>query len=136
MSLLILQICLLIWFFGCIVSYKTEKWTLVDGVGLKSAEFGMFAFYAIGILLYHLYRPVGKWFLLTVLAFWSIVQFFCHWFYTIWGASEKKLKGYNECFRHTVRIIPASDTRLIPDFYHMVLHLLLILNLCFLIAAL
>ena len=53
MSLLILQICLLIWFFGCIVSYKTEKWTLVDGVGLKSAEFGMFVFYAIGILLYH-----------------------------------------------------------------------------------
>lgn len=96
----------------------------------------MFVFYAIGILLYHLYRPVGKWFLLAVLAFWSIVQFFCHWFYTIWGASEKKLKGYNECFRHTVRIIPASDMRLIPDFYHMVLHLLLVLNLCFLIAAL
>ncbi len=38
--------------------------------------------------------------------------------------------------RHTVRIIPASDTRLIPDFYHIVLHLLLVLNLCFLIAAL
>ena len=52
------------------------------------------------------------------------------------GASEKKLKGYNECFRHTVRILPASDTRLIPDFYHMVLHLLLILNLCFLIGSL
>ena len=40
MILLILQISLLIWFFGCIVSYKTENWTLVDGVGLKSAEFG------------------------------------------------------------------------------------------------
>ena len=65
-----------------------------------------------------------------------IKSFFCHWFYTIRGASEKKLKGYIECFRHTVRIFPASDTRLIPDFYHMVLHLLLVLNLCFLIASL
>ena len=36
--------------FGCIVSYKTEKWTLVDGEGFKSAEFGMFVFYTIGIL--------------------------------------------------------------------------------------
>ncbi len=50
MTLLILQICLWIWFFGCIVSYKTEKWTLVDGEGFKSAEFGMFVFYTIGIL--------------------------------------------------------------------------------------
>lgn len=108
---------------------------MVDGVGLKSAEFGMVVFYTIGILLHQIYRPVGKWFLLAVLGFWIIVQFFCHWFYTIWGASEKKLKGYNECFRHTVRIFPANDTRLIPDFYHMVLHLLLVLNLCFLIAS-
>ena len=136
MILFILQIGLLVWFFGCIVSYKTKKWTLVDGVGLKSAEFGMFVFYTAGILLYYGCRPVGKWFLFAVLAFWITVQFFCHWYFTIRGASEKKLKGYNECFGHTVRIIPASSTRLIPDFYHIVLHLLLVLNMGFLIASL
>ena len=64
-----------------------------------------------------------------VLLFWFIVQFFCHWYYTIFGASEKKLKGYNDCFRNTVRIIPASKTRLIPDLYHMILHLLILLNI-------
>lgn len=37
----IFQTILLLWFFGCIVSYRTCSWTLVDGVGIKSAEFGM-----------------------------------------------------------------------------------------------
>ena len=53
----------------------------------------------------------------------------CHWYYTIFGASERKLKGYNECFRDAVRIFPMSDTRLIPDMYHIVLHLLIALNI-------
>ncbi len=56
-------------------------------------------------------------------------QFFCHWYYTIFGATEKKLRGYNSCFRDTIRVIPASDTRVIPDLYHMVLHLMLCTNL-------
>lgn len=53
---------------------------------------------------------------------------FCHWYYTIFGASEQKLKGYNECFQGTLRLIPKSDKRLIPDFYHIVLHLLILAN--------
>ena len=63
------------------------------------------------------------------IAFWFTVQFFCHWYYTIFGASEKKLKGYNDCFKNTVHIIPASKTKLIPDLYHMILHLLILLNI-------
>ena len=64
-----------------------------------------------------------------VLLFWFIVQFFCHWYYTSFGASEQKLKGYNDCFKNTIHIIPASETKLIPDLYHMILHLLILLNI-------
>lgn len=59
----------------------------------------------------------------------GVVQFFCHWYYTIFGASEKKLRGYNQCFRETIHLLPASETRVVPDLYHIVLHLLLLSNL-------
>jgi len=131
--IIIAQLLLVVWFFGCIKTYKIKNRKLVDGMGIKSAEFGMFCFYTVGIILYHLFNVVGKWFLLVVLVAWNVIQFFCHWYYTIFGASPKKLAGYNSCFKDTVRIIPMSETRLIPDFYHIVLHTLLVINLVWLI---
>ena len=49
--------------------------------------------------------------------------------YTIFGASERKLQGYNDCFRDCIRIFPMSDKRLIPDLYHIVLHILILINI-------
>ena len=71
--------------------------------------------------------------LFGILVLWFIVQFMCHWYYTIFGASERKLLGYNDCFRDSIRIFPMSDKRLIPDLYHIVLHILILINivLCF-----
>ena len=126
---IIAQIILFGWFFGCICTYKFGKYVLVDGMGIKSAEFVMLCLFSVGCITFWAVPSLGKWLLLGVLLFWFIVQFFCHWYYTIFGASEKKLKGYNYCFRNTVRIIPASKTRLIPDLYHMILHLLILLNI-------
>ena len=129
-SIMILtEIVLFIWFFGCICTYKFGKCILVEGEGIKSAEFVMLCLYGAGIILSLLFPMFGMWYLLGVLIFWFAVQFFCHWYYTIFGASEKKLKGYNECFKNTVHIIPASETRLIPDLYHIVLHILILLNI-------
>ncbi|HKM33532.1 MAG TPA: hypothetical protein VJY54_02170 [Lachnospiraceae bacterium] len=130
---LIMQIILLVWFFGCIVSYKTKKKTLVDGVGIKSAEFFMLCLYSAGIVTYYVIYDIGRWILLGVLVSWFVVQFFCHWCFTIFGASEKKLEGYNKCFRNSVRIIPASETRLIPDLYHIVLHMIILTNIVLII---
>lgn len=102
---------------------------------MKSPEFGMFFMYGAGVVLFAAVPAVGKWWLLAVLAAWLVIQFFCHWYYTLFGASEKKLKGYNACFRNTVHLIPASDTRLIPGLYHMILHLLILWNLVLVICA-
>ena len=98
-------------------------------MGVKSAEFATLCLYSVGLVLYHLPVPAGKWILLAVLTLWFIVEFFCHWYFTIFGASQRKLKGYNECFRNTVHIIPASETRLIPDLYHIIQHTLILLNI-------
>ena len=126
---MIAQAILFVCFFGCICTYKFGTRILVEGVGIKSAEFVMLCLFSVGILFFWWIPPFGEWLLLSVLLFWFIVQFFCHWYYTIFGASKKKLKGYNECFKDTIRLIPASDSKLIPDLYHILLHLFLLANI-------
>ena len=125
---IILQAALWLWFLGCTTTYRIGKYTLVEGMVIKSAEFVTLCVYSIGLILFYL-LPVGKWILLAILIFWFVVQFFCHWYYTIFGATERKLKGYNDCFRNTVHIFPISETRIIPDLYHIVQHTLILLNI-------
>ena len=126
---MLIQMALWIWFLGCTTTYRIGKHMLVEGMGIKSAEFIVLCLYSIGLASYHFFLPVGKWILLAILLLWFTVQFFCHWYYTIFGASEKKLSGYNECFRGTLRIFPTSEKRLVPDLYHIVLHILILANI-------
>lgn len=122
--------CLLwLWFFGCTFTWKFDKVLLVEGTGLKSIEFAALVLFTIGIGSFLLWEPVGKWILLVELTLWLVEQFFCHEYFTIFGASDRKLKGYNECFEGTVKLFPVSETRLVPDFYHIVLHLLILADL-------
>lgn len=126
---ILLQAALWIWFLGCTTTYRIGKYLLVEGMGAKSAEFAVLCLYSLALAAFHCLQPAGKWILLGVLLLWFAVQFMCHWYFTIFGASERKLKGYNECFRDAVRIFPMSDKRLVPDLYHIVLHLLILLNI-------
>ena len=126
---ILLQAALWIWFLGCTTTYRLGGYTLVEGMGLKSAEFATLCLYSIGLFLYYLLPPAGKWILLAILILWFVVEFFCHWYFTIFGVTERKLRGYNECFRNTIRIFPMSETRLVPDLYHIVQHTLILLNI-------
>lgn len=130
---IICQAALWIWFLGCTITYRIGKHLLVEGVGMKSAEFIVLCLYSLGLIAFHCFHPIGKWILFGILLLWFIVQFMFHWYFTIFGASEKKLQGYNDCFRDSIRIFPMSDQRLIPDLYHIVLHILILINiiLCF-----
>lgn len=128
---ILIQTALWIWFLGCTTTYRIGKCLLVEGMGIKSAEFIVLCLYSIGLVSYHFFQPAGKWILLTILVLWFIVQFFCHWYYTIFGASEKKVKGYNNCFRDVIRIFPMSEKRLVPDLYHIILHILILVNIIF-----
>lgn len=118
--------CLLwIWFLGCTISWRFGKVLLVEGMGIKSAEFVMLLLFTASVLLYSLMPQYGIWVLLFVLLAWLCVQFLCHWRYTIFGASQNKIRGYNDCFKGTLRLFPMSESRLIPDLYHIVLHILI-----------
>ena len=76
MITILIQIVLWIWFFGCITTYRIGKCQLVEGMGIKSAEFIMLCLYSIGLFSYYMFQPVGKWILLAILVFWFVVQFF------------------------------------------------------------
>ena len=129
MAVILLQAALWIWFLGCTTTYRIGKQLLVEGMGVKSAEFAVLCLYSLGLAAFHCFQPAGRWILLGILLLWFAVQFMCHWYFTIFGASERKLQGYNDCFRDAVRIFPMSDKRLIPDLYHIVLHLLILANI-------
>ena len=133
MAATICQAVLWLWFLGCTITYRAGKILLVEGMGIKSAEFAVLCLYSLSVIAYHCLQPAGKWILFGILLLWFIVQFMCHWYYTIFGASERKLRGYNDCFRDSIRIFPMSDKRLIPDLYHIVLHILILINIvmCF-----
>ena len=49
---ILLQAALWIWFLGCTTTYRLGKYTLVEGMGIKSAEFAMLCLYSVGLLLY------------------------------------------------------------------------------------
>ena len=123
------QFVLLVWFFGCIVTYRIGNLLLVDGMGIKSVEFWMFMVYLAGVLLRIMLPQVGNWVVLAVLVFWLVVQYFCHEHFTIFGATPEKIQGYNQCFEGSLCIVPRREDRLIPDFYHIVLHGLILLNI-------
>ena len=89
----------------------------------------------VSILLRVALPQVGNWFVLAVLVFWLVIQYFCHWHFTIFGATPEKIQGYNQCFEGSLCIVPRREDRLIPDFYHIVLHILIALNIVLLCCA-
>lgn len=50
---IIFQIVLWIWFLGCTITYRVGEKLLVEGVGLKSAEFVVLCLYTLGIIAFH-----------------------------------------------------------------------------------
>ena len=128
-AIIVISCLLWLWFLGCTFTWKFGKVLLVEGMGLKSIEFTVLVLFTIGIVGFLLCEPVGKWILLVELTLWLVAQFFSHEYFTIFGVSDRKLKGYNECFEGTVKLFPISETRLIPDLYHIVLHLLIATDL-------
>lgn len=135
-AIIVVSCLLWLWFLGCTFTWKFGKVLLVEGMGLKSIEFVALVLFTLGIGSFLLWEPIGKWVLLVELALWLVEQFFCHEYFTIFGSSSKILKGYNECFESTVKLFPVSETRLTPDLYHIVLHLLIGADLVLIVIAL
>ncbi len=122
----ILLVSLLFWFTLDITGFSIGNSCLVESPGILSFDTTWWIIFVVCSMLFFLKEKQGKYVLSVFLTVWVIVQYFSHWNYTIFGVTERKLSGYNKFFANTYHIIPQSDSILIPDLYHIILHILLI----------
>ena len=72
---------------------------------------------------------MGKYFHLIWLSMWLAAQFFCHEWYTIFGTGfmgdvDGKINYFKDCIK-----IVSVQGRYVPDVYHIILHILLVVAL-------
>jgi len=124
---------LLAWFFFDMFGFAIGNFVLVEAAW-NSIDGIWFLIFAGLFVLFCVKDKYGKYPLSVFVIIWAVIQFTSHWYYTVFGVSEEKLVGYNKFFSNTYRIIPVSYSRLIPDFYHIMLHLFILFALSCMIA--
>ena len=80
--------------------------------------------YLVVFLLFIFNDKFGKYFLGSWLFMWLATQFYFHWYFTITGKGLNKI----EYFKGSIKLIN-SETRYIPDLYHIVLHIFILVLL-------
>lgn len=77
-------------------------------------------------LLFIFKEKIGKYILLSWLSLWFMIQFLSHEWYTIFGSGFMGTKeGKIEYFKGAIKLV-SSETMYIPDVYHIILHILII----------
>ena len=88
-----------------------------------------FLIYLVTVLLFIFKDKIGKWAVAVFSALWFITQFLSHEWYTIFGAgvmgkTEEKIKHFSNALKWL-----ETDGRYVPDVYHTVLHILVLIVL-------
>jgi hypothetical protein len=123
---IITNIILLLWFFLDMIGMNIGNKILVS---IAYKEDGIFFIIYLAVFICFIVKDsIGKYLLGAWLLLWFVAQFFSHWYFTIIGASEEKLRY----FKDTIKLIYNTD-RYIPDLYHIILHVLILLALVCLI---
>jgi len=124
---------LAVWFFLDMFGFSVGGFILVEAAW-KDID-GVWYLIYIGLFaLFCLKEKIGKYALSVFLLAWFVIQFSSHWYYTIFSATESKIAGYNSFFADTYKLIPASNSIVIPDLYHIVLHILILTALIFMVS--
>ncbi|WP_406242506.1 hypothetical protein ACF3M2_20175 [Tissierella carlieri] len=116
------NILLLIWFFLDMIGVTFDNKVLVSRAWRDDGIF--FVIYIVAIVWFLVKERSGKFVLTTWLSMWFATQLYSHWYFTIFGPWEGKIRY----FADTVKLIP-STTVYIPDLYHIVLHILILIAL-------
>ncbi len=113
---------LLFWFFLDMIGVYFPNSYLVTRAWREDGIF--FLIFLVSFILYIYFEKVGKYILSVWLTMWLVAQFLSHEYYTIFGGGERKIKY----FEGAIKLIE-SETIYIPDIYHIILHILLIVSL-------
>ena len=124
---IISNIVLLLWYFLAMIGVDFGNKYLVTS---SYKEEWVFMVIPLVILILFIFKEqVGKYLLLIWNSMWLITQFLSHEWYTIFrsgfmGSTEGKI----EYFKDAIKIF-TSETVYIPDIYHIILHVLIIIAL-------
>ncbi|MCL1996584.1 MAG: hypothetical protein FWG63_10290 [Defluviitaleaceae bacterium] len=112
-----------------VTGFKIKDFILVESC-LKNEPIDMVFWvpYLVSVIVFWIWPGMGQWFMLGFMSLGTLVLFMTTVKHMIWP-SKKKIKGYNEFFSKTHHIIKPSDTKLIPDTFHLILLFLVPLNL-------
>jgi len=70
---------------------------------------------------------------LIILTLWGYLQYQGNWRYLFLRPSNEVLNSYYDHFQGTLRIFPESDKWIVPDAYHIILGLLILVNILFIL---
>lgn len=122
---LISNIALLIWYFFAMIGVKIGDKYLVEGAFKDEWVFMLIP--CATFLLMLLTGKLGKILHLIWLVMWFVTQFLSHEWYTMFGKGfmgnvDDKIAYFKNCIQ-----LVSIDGRYVPDIYHLVLHILIII---------
>ncbi len=113
---------LLAWFFLDMVGVYFKESYLVTRSWKEDGIF--FLIFLLALLVFVYKERIGKYILSAWLSIWLITQFFSHEWFTIIGGGEGKIRY----FKDSIKLIDYKS-RYIPDVYHIILHILILISL-------
>ena len=118
---------LLLWFSLDMFGVKIGDKYLVEGAFKDDGLFMLIS--VITFILFVFTKKIGKYFHLIWLSMWLVVQFLSHEWYTIFGTGfmgdvDVKINYFKDC----IKIVNVQG-RYVPDAYHTILHILLVVAL-------
>lgn len=124
---IVFQMLLLMWFFLDMTGVYFSDKCLVTQSYREDGVF--FLIYLITVILFIMKVQIGKWLVVVWTSVWFIAQFLSHEWYTffdsgIMGSKEGKIKYFSDTLQW-IRI----EGKYIPDIYHTILHILILLVL-------
>ena len=121
-KVIIFNVPLLVWFFLDMTGFTIGNNILVSQAYKDDGIF--LIIYLIALVSFVCLK--GKWKLVLPiwLSVWFLTQIYFHWYFTIFGPWD----GKNRYFADTIKLIPQTE-RYVPDLYHIVLHILILVAL-------
>ncbi len=120
-------IILFLWF--SLVFIEIPKLLIEGDIGFINLSGLLELFLVIILVGYFLKWKYTDFLNLFVLSVWGYMQYISHWKYMCFKPSQEIIERYYQFFDGTLRIFAESNVRIIPDLYHMILGLLILINL-------
>ncbi|MCL2500748.1 MAG: hypothetical protein FWE90_10525 [Defluviitaleaceae bacterium] len=112
-----------------VTGFNVKNFVLVEScIKTEPLDMAYWAPYLACLIAFWIWPDTAQWILLGFFSLSALILFLTTVRFMIWP-NERKIRGYNQYFKSTHHIIKPSDTKLIPDTFHLILLVLVPVNL-------